>query len=197
MNISAITFIVIIIILIAMYIIEKRKLSIERLVLTAVFSALASVGRILFIPVASVLASSFFIIMCGVLLGASEGFLCGVGCAFVSNMVMSQGMWTPWQMLSWGLMGVTASILPELIKKNRLLLSIFGFLWGFIYGWITNIWSVGVFLEGGGFIKMYLSSCVLSFFFDLRHAVSNFILLFFLSNPFSKMITRVKKKYLE
>ena len=47
-----------------------------------------------------------------------QGFLTGVLSRFVCNFFMGQGVWTPWEMAAWGLLGVLAGITfykPELV----------------------------------------------------------------------------------
>jgi len=42
------------------------------------------------------------VFVCGMALGAGPGFSIGALAALISNMLLGQGPWTPWQMLAWG-----------------------------------------------------------------------------------------------
>lgn len=50
-------------------------------------------------------------IISGVALGGESGFLVGALSMLVSNMLFSQGVWTPWQMFCMGIIGFLAGVL--------------------------------------------------------------------------------------
>ena len=62
----------------------------------------------------------------------------GMLTAVVSDIVMGMGIWTPYQMVAWGLVGLLAGILSSKMD-NIAFRTVYGFLSGFIFGWITNI----------------------------------------------------------
>jgi energy-coupling factor transport system substrate-specific component len=174
---------------------EKRKLQAREIVLAAVLSAVAAVGRIPFAALPSVQPTSFVIIVSALVFGAETGFMIGAAAALVSNMFLGQGPWTPWQMFSWGMMGLTAGILYRRgWLRNRFLLLAFGFVWGFLFGWIMNIW----FLAGMGHDLTWaavLAAYASSFYFDLAHALSNVFFLAVMGTGWIKILERYKKKY--
>ncbi len=47
----------------------------------------------------------------GVVFGGEAGFLVGAMTMLVSNMLLSQGPWTPWQMFCMGIIGFLAGVL--------------------------------------------------------------------------------------
>ena len=118
------------------------------IVLIAFFAAIAAIARIPFAAIASVQATSFVIIVSAIVFGKEAGFMIGSIAAIVSNIFLGQGPWMPWQVFSWGMMGLSAGLLKDIIMNNKTLLLIFGFLWGFIFGCIMNLWSV-LFLGSG------------------------------------------------
>jgi energy-coupling factor transport system substrate-specific component len=72
---------------------------------------------------------------------------------------------------------------------------VFGLLWGFLYGWITDISAIfysGTALEITPIIALYLNGVS----YDLTHGVTNAVLLVVLYDWFKKMFTRAKVKYL-
>ena len=50
-------------------------------------------------------------ILAGVAFGGETGFLVGAMTMLVSNMLFSQGPWTPWQMFAMGIIGWLAGVL--------------------------------------------------------------------------------------
>ena len=93
---------------------EAKKPPVESIVLIAVLTAIAVVGRIILMSIPAVNLASFIIIMVGVVFGKEEGFLVGALTAFVSGLFMGMGYWVLFQMLAWGLMGASAGFALEI-----------------------------------------------------------------------------------
>ena len=138
---------------------EAKKPPVESIVLIAVLTAIATVGRIILMSIPAVNLASFIIIMVGVVFGKEEGFLVGALTAFVSGLFMGMGYWVLFQMLAWGLMGASAGILASRFDNVGFRI-VFGLLWGFFYGWITDISAIfysGTALEITPIIALYLN----------------------------------------
>lgn len=175
---------------------EKSEPKAEEIVLIAVLSAIAVVGRIPFAMLPNIQATSFVVIMSGLSFGGEIGFLVGSLGAIVSNVFLGQGPWTIWQMFCWGMMGFTAGVLRNRkFMKNIYGQVVFGVLWGFLFGWIMNMWYVLHFDASAFTFRNYLFSCVTSFRVDLYHALCNGIFLATFSRSWQKLFERVKKKY--
>ena len=173
---------------------ENKKPPVESIVLIAVLTAIATVGRIILMSIPAVNMASFIIIMVGVVFGKEEGFLVGALTAFVSGLFMGMGYWVLFQMLAWGLMGASAGFLASRFDSVGFRI-VFGLLWGFLYGWITDISAIfysGTALEITPIIALYLNGVS----YDLTHGVTNAVLLVVLYDWFKKMFTRAKVKYL-
>ena len=173
---------------------EQKKPPVESIVLIAVLTALATVGRIILMSIPAVNLASFIIIMVGVVFGKEEGFIVGALTAFVSGLFMGMGYWVLFQMLAWGLMGASAGFLASRFDNVGFRI-VFGLLWGFFYGWITDISAIfysGTALEITPIIALYLNGVS----YDLTHGVTNAVLLVVLYDWFKKMFTRAKVKYL-
>jgi energy-coupling factor transport system substrate-specific component len=177
---------------------EKRKVEARELVLLAVLAAIAAVGRIPFASIPGVQPTTFVIMMSGLVFGAESGFMIGAVAALASNMILGQGPWTPWQMVAWGLVGMTAGF----FSKSRFLASLWGRIifsisWGFLFGWIMNLWSLLAFSQNG----TGLTSKALVFYFtgsavhDIMHSLSNMIFLLLFGESWVKILTRFKSKY--
>ena len=175
---------------------EKRAVNSKEIVLLAMLAAIAAVSRVPFAAIPSVQPTSFVIIMAGIAFGAEAGFLVGAVSAVVSNIFLGQGPWTPWQMFAWGMMGMTAGLLKDYVwMKSRISLSIFGFVWGYIFGWIMNIWFMIANVESWS-IHYFITTYAASFYFDLAHGVTNTILILLFSVSWLKVLQRFKKKYI-
>ena len=174
---------------------ERKKTSAKELVLIAVLVALASIGRIPFAWIPSVQPSTFIIMMTGLVFGAEAGFLVGAMTALCTNLFLGQGPWTPWQMFSWGMVGCSAGWLNHWWwMRKRWGQIIFGFVWGLLFGWLTNLVTV-VSLFSVFSWQLLLSIYAASLAFDLLHAVCNVILIWLFAASWVKILQRFKRKY--
>ncbi len=151
---------------------ELQAVNPKYLALVATVSALAAVGRAVMQGIPGVQPATFFVIMTGYVFGPVTGLAVGAFAALGSNLFLGEGAWTPWQMLAWGLAGLTAGWFRALCPRFRLLWMVpFSFAWGFLFGWIMNT-SV---LLGGAHISLpaYLALCAASVPFDTNHALAN------------------------
>lgn len=89
---------------------EARRPQARELVILAVMAALAVAGRVA-IPIPDFKAVTGIIMITGMAFGPQAGFMTGAVSAFASNFFYSQGPWTPWQMLSYGVGGLLAGLL--------------------------------------------------------------------------------------
>lgn len=134
------------------------------------------------------------VIIAGAALGPEVGFIVGSLSMLVSNIFFSQGPWTPWQMIAFGIIGFVAGILVQtkVLQQKRLPLAIFGFLSIFIiYGGIINPASVLMFTTDVN-LKMLLLSYVSGAPMDLVHAIATVVFIWFLAKPFIKKLLRIQ-----
>lgn len=170
--------------------IEEKKIGARRMVLTAIFIALSVVGR--FIPFFKPITA--LTVIAAIYLGAESGFLTGSLSALISNIWFGQGPWTPFQMLSWGLIGLFAGYLSLPLKKHRWALLGYGVLSGILYSFVMDIWTV-VWYNGSFDFSLYLAALVSAIPYTILYAVSNFVFIFFLAKPMGQKLERVKIKY--
>ncbi len=174
---------------------ERRQIEARELVLLAVLAAIAAIGRVPFAPLPSVQPTSFVIIVSALVFGAEAGFIIGAIAALVSNIFLGQGPWTPWQMFCWGMIGATAGALRNTWWMKRMFGKLsFGFVWGFLFGWIMNIWYL-INLPDALTWTLIALAYVNSVYFDLAHALSNVFFLAVFGAAWIKMMERIKKKY--
>lgn len=174
---------------------ELRNISGREVVLLAILAAIAAVSRVPFAALPSVQPTSFVIIITGLVFGAESGFVVGAVAAIVSNFFLGQGPWTPWQMYAWGMMGMMAGLFRNTWWMKHLWGKlIFGFIWGYIFGWIINGWIVISNIENMTW-EFFISIYVGSLYFDLAHAISNVFFLLVFSTSWIKIMQRFKRKY--
>ena len=170
--------------------IERKKIGTRRLILTSILTALSVLGR--FIPVFKPITAVTMI--AGVYLGAEAGFTVGSLSALVSNFYFGHGPWTPFQMLSWGLIGLLSGIFSKSLKKYPVFLYSFAVFGGVFYSIVMDAWNV-MFYEGSFSAEMFGAALLTALPFTVLYAVSNVIFIAVLFRPFGKKLERIKIKY--
>lgn len=175
---------------------EQKKVTARDITLTATLIALAVVSRAAFYLIPQVKPIAAVVIVSAVCLGAHKGYIVGAFSAFVSNFIFGQGMWTPFQMVALGTVGLLAGLIFRWLKVNRYTLSIVGFVLAtVVYGAIVDMSTVlsaygnNVTLKGA--LSIYASGAVFSLVFGGATAV----FLFLFGMPFITKIERISKKY--
>ncbi|WP_348920219.1 ECF transporter S component [Enterococcus rotai] len=123
---------------------ERKKLNIKELVLIAILTTTAVLGRFLFYMIPAITPMTAIIIISGICMGAEIGFLVGSLSAVTSNMLFGQGPWTPFQMFSWGLIGLIAGLpwIRRVLSKNYWFLVVYGILAGIFFSFFMDVWTV-------------------------------------------------------
>ena len=169
---------------------DRRVTGSRRLVLGAVFIALAVIGR--FIP--AIKPVTAITVIAGMYLGGETGFLVGSLTALISNIWFGQGPWTPLQMTALGLIGLFAGIFSEKLKKSRVFLVIFAVLSAIFYSAFMDVWASS-FVFGSLGAAEYLASLLSSLQFTIIYIVSNVLYLLLLVPAFGKKFERIRVKY--
>jgi energy-coupling factor transport system substrate-specific component len=125
------------------------------------------------------------------------------------------GPWLPNQMLTAGWVGLSAALARRLVllthQENKpfewIILLIFGFVWGYLYGAITNLWfwpflsgpSNQQFAPGSGILLamrnygvFYLAT---SLIWDTTRAIGNLLLILFFGKATIKVLRRFQKRF--
>ena len=137
------------------------------------------------------------VIIAGVAFGGETGFLVGAMTMLASNVMFSQGPWTPWQMFCMGIIGFLAGVLfrKGWLRRSRTSLCVFGALSAIvIYGGIMNPASA---LMWTGEInrKIMMSYYISGLPMDCVHAAATWLFLWFAAEPMLEKLDRVKVKY--
>ncbi len=169
---------------------EKKEIGTRRTVIVSIMTALSVAGR--FIPFFKPVTA--LTVITAIYLGGEAGFAVGAFSALISNFYFRQGPWTPFQMLSWGLIGLAAGALAKPLKKSKLFLLIFGVLSGIAFSLIMDVWTV-LWYNDGFDTALYLSAIITALPHTALYTVSNFLFLLCLSKPFGDKLQRIKIKY--
>ena len=181
-----------------LFVFEGRKPKAKEISVLAVLCAVAVAGRAAFFMLPQFKPVAAVVIVTGAVLGAQSGFLVGSVSMLVSNMLFSQGPWTPWQMFAMGLLGFVSGILSKrgVLSKNRMSLCVYGLIATYvIYGGIVNA-SSALMLSGQSMsLSVFLGYYVSGFPMDTVHALSTVVFLWFGAEPLIAILTRIKIKY--
>ena len=176
---------------------EGRKPQARELVIVSVLCAIAVAGRAAFFMLPQFKPVLAVVIIAGVAFGGETGFLVGAVTMLASNMLFSQGPWTPWQMFAMGIIGFLAGVLfrKGLLRRSRLPLCVFGALSAIlIYGGLMNPSFVLMYQDHPTW-PMFLAAYIQGFPFDLVHAAATAFFLWVISRPMLEKLDRIKVKY--
>lgn len=100
---------------------EKRKPRAREIVLLSTMTGLSVAANELCSHTIPLHGGTAMVVISGIALGPETGFFVGALSRFVCNFFSGQGPWTPWQMVSWGLMGYLAGLCFNTIRvRGRL-----------------------------------------------------------------------------
>ena len=175
---------------------EGRKPQARELVVIAVMCALAVVARVA-IPIPSFKAIFAIIMIAGIAFGPESGFLVGAVSALASNFFYTQGPYTPWQMMAYGVGGMLAGYLffKGRLKRKPLVMGIFGFLCVLlVVGPLLD--TCTVFLAPITLNRKNISALYISGFpVNVSQGLCTFAVLLLLGRPLLDKLDRIKLKY--
>lgn len=174
---------------------ETSKIGARELVIISIMVALSVSMRMLFAPIPAFKPISAIVIICGIAYGMESGFMVGALSALLSNIYFGQGPWTPFQMLSWGLIGVLAGLVFSRDKlPNYIMLIVIAIIGGIMYSLMMDVYTVLSIGDGWSF-ERYIVTIITSLPFMVIYALSNVIFLLILARPIIKATMRMRKKY--
>ena len=176
---------------------EGRRPQPRELVLIAVLCALNVAGRAALFMLPEFKPVVALTILAGVAFGGETGFLVGALSMLASNVLFSQGPWTPFQMFAMGLIGFLAGVLARcgVLRRSRLSLCLFGVIASVvIYGGIMNPASALIWARTLDW-KLLLSYYLTGLPVDLIRAAATWLFLWFAGLPVLEKFDRVKLKY--
>ena len=176
---------------------SKRFFSLTRMVSVSVMTAFAVFGRIAFAAIPNFKPTTAVVILSGLAFGPATGFLTGSLSALLSNFYFGQGLWTPVQMLAWGLIGLLSGLLTNCKFMNKLWkIAAFGLFSALLYGIMLDTWHVLFFVKSYT-LEALLATAGASALFNFSHALSTVLFLVFLAMPFLRRAKRIRLKYMD
>ena len=186
--------------------------------LIAVLGILVAINAVLrAIPGPAGFNAIFFLpILAGYAYGPTFGFLLGSLSLLVSAFIGGGiGPWLPYQMFATGWMGMLSAFLPKFPNHPRwetVMLSLWGFGLGLLFGAIMNIWfwpfmqgGAGATAEGGSFaagmtplaaLRSYaVFYVVTSLWWDAARAAGNALLILLFGGAVLRVLRRFKKRF--
>jgi energy-coupling factor transport system substrate-specific component len=166
---------------------ESGTDSTRELAVIATLAAAAAAGRVLFAAVPGVQPVTVIAIVAGASLGARAGVATGALAAFVSNLFLGQGIWTPQQMLGWGACGAVGALLAPVLR-NRWALAAVAAVLGFAFSVSMDVWlwygfSPHTFAALAAVVGRGL-------WFDVSHAVGNVMIALAAGPELRRMLDR-------
>ena len=173
---------------------EKSRPSARELTLIAGLIAVAVISRAVFYLIPQVKPIGAVVIVCGACLGAKRGYFIGAMSAFLSNFIFGQGIWTPFQMVAMGIVGLAAGLMFNK-RAKRIPMAIAGFVLCFaVYGLIVDLSSVLMMTNDYSMMSV-LSIYAAGVPFGLTFGATTAVFLLLFGEAFAKKINRIVMKY--
>lgn len=174
---------------------ERERPPARVIAVVAALAALAVVGRLAFAAVPNVKPTTDIVLFAGYALGAVPGFAVGAVTAIVSNIFLSHGPWTVWQMAGWGGVGIVGALLARTLRgrePNRYLLAAVCGLAGFAFGAWMDIyqWTLAARQD----LDTYVAVAGTSLPYNIAHAVGNVVFCLLIGPAFLRALARYRRR---
>jgi len=169
---------------------EQKKPSLRKIVVLAVMISLVVSSRAIFIFTPGFKPMTAMIIICGIVFGKEEGYICGSLAAFISNFIFGQGPWTPFQMFAWGMIGYGAGFLK---REQTFWIYSYALCSGVFYTLCMDLWSVLLFDTFQW--QRYIIYVIGSLPTTIMYCIANVTFIFLLKDTCFQKCNRIKKKY--
>jgi hypothetical protein len=163
--------------------------------LVAALAALAVVGRLAFAAIPNVKPTTDLVLFAGYALGAVPGFAVGAVTAIVSNIFLSQGPWTVWQMAGWGAVGIAGAVLARTLRgrePNRFVLAGICGMAGLAFGAWMDVyqWTLAARQD----LDTYVAVAGTSLPYNIAHAVGNVVFCLLIGPAFLRALARYRRR---
>ncbi|SER14205.1 energy-coupling factor transport system substrate-specific component [Gracilibacillus ureilyticus] len=164
------------------------RINIHTFTILALLSALAVTGRFFFQFLPNIQPVTAIVVITGFFLGPYSATLLAVVSTYLSNLLLGMGIWTIWQIIGWGIVGLFSGMLKLRKWKNPLIpVSLYSFFAAYLYGFILDI---GTFTYSGSFLPYFLSSLP----FNTFHALGNIMFVILLFPIINRILTSERVK---
>jgi len=166
---------------------ETGTHSTRELAVVATLGAAAAAGRVLFAAIPGVQPVTVIAVVAGASLGLRAGVATGAIAAFVSNLFLGQGIWTPQQMLGWAACGAVGALLAPAIR-GRIPLAALCAVLGLLFSASMDVWLwYGFFPHTGASLAAVVGR---GLWFDVSHATGNVVLALAAGPELRRMLDR-------
>jgi energy-coupling factor transport system substrate-specific component len=174
---------------------ERERPPARVLAVVAVLAALAVVGRLAFAAIPNVKPTTDIVLFAGYALGAVPGFAVGAVTAIVSNIFLSQGPWTVWQMAGWGAVGVGGALLARVLhgrEPNRFALAAVCGVAGLLFGAWMDVyqWTFAARQD----LDSYIAVAGTSLPYNVAHAAGNVVFCLLIGPAFLRALARYRRR---
>jgi energy-coupling factor transport system substrate-specific component len=97
---------------------ERRRPSARMVAVVGTLAAVAALGRDAFVALPDVKPITAIALVVGYALGPLPGFTVGAVGMLMSNFLLGQGPYTPWQMAAWGCVGLFGALVGRLSRRR-------------------------------------------------------------------------------
>ena len=175
---------------------ERERPPARVIAVVAALAALAVVGRLAFAAFPNVKPTTDIVLFAGFALGAVPGFAVGAVTAIVSNIFLSQGPWTVWQMAGWGAVGIAGAVLARALRgrePNRFVLAGVCGLAGLAFGAWMDVyqWTLAARQD----LDTYLAVAGTSLPYNIAHAVGNVVFCLLIGPAFLRALARYRRRF--
>lgn len=175
---------------------ERSRPRANVLAVVAALAALAVIGRLAFAAFPNVKPTTDIVLIAGYGLGGAPGFAVGSITALASNFFLSQGPWTPWQMVAWGGVGIFGGLLARAMRgrePSRLVLALACAAAGAGFGILMDFYQWTLAAEQS--IPSYLAIAGTSLPYNLAHVIGNFVFALIIGKPLLRALKRIRTRF--
>jgi hypothetical protein len=174
---------------------EREQPPARVVAVVAALAALAVVGRLAFAAIPNVKPTTDIVLFAGYALGAIPGFAVGAVTAIVSNIFLSHGPWTVWQMAGWGAVGVSGALLARVLRgrePNRFVLAAVCGAAGLAFGAWMDVyqWTLAARQD----LDTYVAVAGTSLPYNLAHAAGNVVFCLLIGPAFLRGLARYRRR---
>ena len=174
---------------------ERERPPARVVAVVAALAALAVVGRLAFAAIPNVKPTTDIVLFAGYALGAIPGFAVGAVTAIVSNIFLSQGPWTVWQMAGWGAVGVAGAFLARFLRgrePSRFTLAAVCGVAGLAFGAWMDVyqWTLAARQD----LDTYVAVAGTSLPYNIAHAVGNVVFCLLIGPAFLRALARYRRR---
>ena len=170
---------------------ESGPDSAREIAVVATLAGAAAAGRVLFAPIPGVQPVTVICVVAGAALGMRAGIVIGGLAAFVSNLFLGQGLWTPWQMLGWGACGAAGAALAPVLR-SRLALALACGVLGFAFSMLMDVWTWLSFYPHT--LAGFTLAVGKGLWFDAAHAIGNVLIALAAGPELRRMLDRLGRR---